>query len=76
MSWDPRNQGGYQGSEKDIEEVIRQAKSQFESFKNKGKGLWTLVIILVSAVFEQMVLFLISRLCPQRGETTHETADL
>ena len=37
---------------------------------------WTLVIILVSAVFEQMVLFLISRLCPQRGETTHETADL
>ena len=37
---------------------------------------WTLVIILVSAVFEQIVLFLISRLCPQRGETTHETADL
>lgn len=37
---------------------------------------WTLVIILVSAVFEQMVLFLISRLCPQRGEVTHETADL
>ena len=37
---------------------------------------WTLVIILVSAVIEQMVLFLISRLCPQRGETTHETADL
>ncbi|HOD70656.1 MAG TPA: FtsH protease activity modulator HflK [Deltaproteobacteria bacterium] len=49
MSWDPRNQGGYQGSEKDIEEVIRQAKSQFESFKNKGKGLWTLVIILIIA---------------------------
>ena len=37
---------------------------------------WTLVIILVSAVFEQIVLFLISRLCPQRGEVTHETADL
>ena len=37
---------------------------------------WTLVIILVSAVFEQIVLFLISRLCPQRGEGTHETADL
>ena len=35
-----------------------------------------LVIILVSAVFEQIVLFLISRLCPQRGEVTHETADL
>ena len=37
---------------------------------------WTLVIILVSAVFEQIVLFLISRLCPQRGEVTQETADL
>jgi membrane protease subunit HflK len=47
MSWDPRNQGGHQGNEKDIEDVIRQAKSQFESLKNRGKGLWTIVVILL-----------------------------
>ncbi len=43
MSWDPRNQG----DEKNIEDVIRQAKSQFESMKKRGKGLWTLVIIVL-----------------------------
>ena len=43
MSWDPRNQG----DEKNIEDVIRQAKSQFESIKKRGKGLWTLVIIVL-----------------------------
>ncbi|MFA5654171.1 MAG: FtsH protease activity modulator HflK [Desulfomonilia bacterium] len=43
MSWDPRNQG----NEKDIEEVIRQAKSQFESIKQRGKGLWTLVVLVL-----------------------------
>ncbi len=43
MSWDPRNQG----NEKDIEEVIRQAKSQFESIKHRGKGLWTLVVLVL-----------------------------
>lgn len=36
---------------------------------------WTLVIILVSALFEQLFLFLISRLCPQKGEVARETAD-
>ena len=36
---------------------------------------WTLVIILVSALFERIVLFLISRLCPQKGEVAHETTD-
>lgn len=36
---------------------------------------WTLVIILVSALFERIVLFLISRLSPQKGEVAHETAD-
>ena len=35
----------------------------------------TLVIILVSALFERIVLFLISRLCPQKGEVAHETTD-
>lgn len=43
MSWDPRNRG----NEKDIEEVIRQAKSQFESIKKRGKGLWTLVVLVL-----------------------------
>ena len=43
MSWDPRNQG----NRKDIEEVIRQAKSQFESIKHRGKGLWTLVVLVL-----------------------------
>lgn len=36
---------------------------------------WTFVIIVVSAVFERLVLFLISRLCPQKGEGAHETAN-
>ena len=36
---------------------------------------WTLVIILVSALFERIVLFLISGLCPQKGEVAHETTD-
>lgn len=36
---------------------------------------WTLVIILISAVFERLVLFLLSRLCPQKGEGKHEAAD-
>ena len=39
---------------------------------------WTLVIILISAVFERIILFLISRLCPPpmkpalKGESSHE----
>ena len=36
---------------------------------------WTLVIILISAVFERLVLFSLSRLCPQKGEGKHEAAD-
>ena len=36
---------------------------------------WSLVIILVSAVSERVFLCLLSRLCPQKGETAHETAD-
>lgn len=36
---------------------------------------WTLVIILISAVFEWLVLFSLSRLCPQKGEGKHEAAD-
>ena len=36
---------------------------------------WTMVIILISAVFERLVLFSLSRLCPQKGEGKHEAAD-
>ncbi len=36
---------------------------------------WTFVIILISAGFERLALLLLSRLCPQKGETAHETAD-
>lgn len=36
---------------------------------------WTFVIIVISTVFERLVLFLISRLCPQKGEHMHETAN-
>ena len=37
---------------------------------------WTFVIIVISAVFERLVLFLISRLSPQKGEPAHETENL
>lgn len=37
---------------------------------------WTFVIILISAGFERLVLHLLSRLCPRKGEMVHETADL
>ena len=42
---------------------------------------WTLVIITISALFERIVLYLISRLCPPsadtllKGESSRETAD-
>ena len=42
---------------------------------------WTLVIITISALFEHIVLYLISRLCPPsaytllKGESSRETAD-
>ena len=42
---------------------------------------WTLVIITISALFERIVLYLISRLCPpsadtlMKGESSRETAD-
>ena len=61
------------GASRGIGEHLYMAKIYLET---ADLFAWTLVIILVSAVFEQMVLFLISRLCPQRGEVTHETADL
>lgn len=45
MSWDPNNQGGFQGPEKDIGDMIKQAKSGFDSFKKGGKNIWPLVLI-------------------------------
>ena len=36
---------------------------------------WTFMIILISAGFERLVLFFLSRLAPQKGEMTHEAAD-
>jgi len=45
MSWDPNNQGGFQGPDKDIGDMIKQAKSGFDSFKKGGKNIWPLVLI-------------------------------
>ena len=46
MSWDPNNQGGFQGPEKDIGDMIKQARSGFDSFKKGGKNIWPLVLIV------------------------------
>ncbi len=45
MSWDPNNQGGFQGGEKDIGDMIKQARSGFDSFKKGGRNIWPLVLI-------------------------------
>jgi len=45
MSWDPNNPGGFQGSEKDINEMMKQAKSGFDSLKKGSRGMWPLVFI-------------------------------
>ncbi|MFY9399708.1 MAG: FtsH protease activity modulator HflK [Desulfomonilia bacterium] len=55
MSWNPHNQGGFPGSEKDLEDVIRQARSRFEGIRTRGKGFWPFVIILLVAGFGVMI---------------------
>ena len=45
MSWDPNNQGGFQGPDKDIGDMIKQARSGFDSFKKGSKNIWPLVLI-------------------------------
>ncbi len=45
MSWDPNNKGGFQGAEKDIGDMIKQARSGFDSFKKGSKNIWPLVLI-------------------------------
>lgn len=54
MSWNPHNQGGFPGGEKDIEDIIRKARSRFEGIKNRGKGFWPIVIILLVIGFGVM----------------------
>lgn len=46
MSWDPNNKGGFQGAEKDIGDMIRQAKSGFDSVTKGSRNLWPWVLIL------------------------------
>ncbi|HDP26461.1 MAG TPA: FtsH protease activity modulator HflK [Deltaproteobacteria bacterium] len=50
MSWDNRNQGGFQGEEKDIGDIIRQATSGFKGMQSKGMSYWPWVIIALLVI--------------------------
>lgn len=46
MPWDQNNQGGFQGGDNDIGDMIRQAKSGLEAMRRGSRNVWPLIFIV------------------------------